>query len=181
MSQIKQNTTDLQAILEAVKALPEAGGGSSGPFAVVSVTEGSPVADFESVVNISTGSEVTWEKYYTHFLYNGVRLPRIPEDVIADFPYCWMNNLGDGTFSVIVAAHPWYYQSGKMNLPVSAENRKYTLASTVSEWVLSKTYTDTGGYSVTDSYVMWASHDIPNGSATATDIYFEGTEPVPVD
>lgn len=110
--------------------------------------------------------------------YNGVLLPIIPADVLADFPYCWMNNLQDGTFTAIVAAHPWYYQSGKMNLPVSAENRKYTLASTNAEWALSNTWTDTGGYTVTDSQVMWASHDIPNGSATATDIYFKGSEPV---
>ena len=106
--------------------------------------------------------------------YNGVLLPEIPADVLASFPYCWMNS----TRSVfIVAAYPWYYSSGKLNIAVSAENRKYSLSSDETGWVLSNTHTDTGGYTVTEPPI-WSSHDIPNGSATATGIYFKGSEPL---
>ena len=110
-------------------------------------------------------------KYY----YNGVLLPEIPADVLAEFPHCWINSADNG---LVVAAYPWYYASGKMNIPTTAENRKYILHG--DYWVLDKTYTDTGGYSV-DSLPTWSSHDIPNGSATATEIYFAGSEPVPVE
>lgn len=110
--------------------------------------------------------------------FNGVLLPDIPADVLAQYPHIWMNDLHNGTYSIIVAAQPWYYQSGKMNIPKSGENVKYTLASNTSNWVKGQSYMDTGGYTVTDDNVIWSSHDIPNGSATATDIYFVGTEPL---
>lgn len=107
--------------------------------------------------------------------YNGVLLPEIPADVLESFPYVWINSQANG---FIVAAYPWYYSSGRMNIPVSAENRKYVLSSDGETWSLSNTYTDTGGYTV-DSMPTWSSHDIPNGSATSTTIYVYGSDPVP--
>lgn len=112
-------------------------------------------------------------KYY----YNGVLLPEIPADVLASFPYAW---IGSTRNSVVVAGYPWYYASGKMNIPTSAENRKYILSSDGSTWVLDKTYTDTGGYSV-ESMPLWSSHDVTNGAASATEIYLYGSAPVPED
>ena len=110
------------------------------------------------------------------YSYNGVVLPEIPADVLASFPYCWISSQS----GLIVAAYPWYYASGKMNIAISAENRKYLLSSDGAMWYLSDTYTDTGGYTV-NALPIWSNHDIPNGSATATEIYFEGSEPVLVE
>ena len=112
-------------------------------------------------------------KYY----YNGVLLPEIPVEVLASFPYAWINSTRNG---LVVAGYPWYYSSGKMNIPTSAENRKYVLSSDGSTWVLDSTYTDTGGYSV-ELTPCWSSHDVPNGSATATEIYLYGSIPVRED
>lgn len=107
--------------------------------------------------------------------YNGVLLPEIPADILAEFPYCWINSTFDG---LIVAAYPWYYLSRKMYIPVSATNKKYKLSG--DSWTLANTYTDTGGYTV-NAIPGWSSHDVPNGSATATSMYLYGSVPIPED
>lgn len=185
MSKITQNTTDLRAILEAVNALPEAGGGSSGPFVTVSVTEGSPVADFETVVNISTGVEVTWvEPPKTHALYNGVRLPKIPEDALPVCPYCFIRYNGT-VYELFMESCPWYYEDEYAKpSETTGSYRRYQYDSGADAWNLTESndsnlydwYVSASGWSL-----VYSSHDIPNGSADATDVYFEGTEPVPVD
>lgn len=50
-------------------------------------------------------------------------------------------------------------------------------ANTADSWVFNKT--STANLSVdTARTVLWSNHDIPNGSAGATEIYFEGSEPI---
>lgn len=112
-------------------------------------------------------------KYY----YNGVLLPEIPADVLAQYPYAWINATAD---LLVVAGLPWYYETNykKLNIPKSSQNIKYILSATGDEWVYSNSWTDTGGYQVTNG-ITWSSHDIPNGSATATAIYFYSTYPIP--
>lgn len=108
-------------------------------------------------------------KYY----YNGVLLPEIPQDVLAECPYCWINSSIPALYA---SSHPWYHVSGDLMLPVTAENRKYTLSSTGEEWSLYNTWNDKGQFSAA---VTWSNYDIPNGSATSTEIYFKGSEPIP--
>lgn len=132
----------------------------------------------ENVVNIAVGVEsVTAEKYYTYFLYNGVRLPRIPFDVLEKYPHIWISGSDSEGYKLTVSAKPWYYNNERMYLPVSAYNCRYTFKN--DAWVKGDSYTDTGAY--TAGTLLWTSHDIPNGSADATDIYFKATEPVPTD
>lgn len=116
-------------------------------------------------------------KYY----YNDVLLPEIPSDVLAEFPYAVINLGSDGvTYALWVAENPWYFVSdlygSKLKISQSCKNQKYLVNET--GWVLSETYTDAGGIGL-GSGMVWSSHNIPKGSATATDIYFVGSEPVP--
>lgn len=106
------------------------------------------------------------------FYYNDVLLPEIPQEVLSQYPYCWIRNQSE----LIVSASQWYYSSGSMYLSVIGTNTKYTISSTGDEWIFSKSWNDSGGYGV-NQMPIWSSHDIPNGSATATDIYFYGSEP----
>lgn len=162
------------------------------PAAVASVYEGIPNTTlFETVVSISTGSSVTWEKYYTHFYYNGVRLPVIPEDVLAEYPYAWIrNNTTSGYYDLVLAAYPWYfsitesktgiYCSGGESMQEPWYQISIATAEAATEWTFNKNAT--GWFSLDSARtVLWSNHDIPNGSADATDIYFEGTDPVPTD
>lgn len=150
-----------------IASISGGGGSSSG--------DGSPFV-IKKVINIGAKVSVTGEKYYTYALYNGVRLPRIPDSVRASYPYAWIR-LNAGEYQMIVSATKWYYSSGKMYLPTSTLNKKYTLTN--SSWVDGGGWTDSGAWPI--NTLIWSSHDIPNGSADATDIYFVGSEPVPID
>lgn len=134
--------------------------------------------------------EVTAEHYYPYALYNGVRLPRIPEDVLKNYPYAWIRkNTTIGYYDLLLSDKPFYYgsppgiyyESNKATgepwyrVPISgAENatewQNNTSANTYSSWGLDSART-----------VLWSNHDIPSGSATATEIYFAGTDPVLTD
>lgn len=152
-----------------------AGGGDGSPFEV------------EYTVNIGVGVSVTAEKWYTHMLFNGVRLPRIPDDVLVAYPYAWIRkHTTVGAYQLVLAAYPWYYNSGAVycsggeSVTEPWYNITIETADTATEWTFNKN--TTGNFSVDDARpVLWSNHDIPNGSATATDIYFAGSEPVPTD
>lgn len=184
MAYRKVDDTSLASVADAIRAK----GGTSDEFvfpdgfvsAIGSIqTGGGTESGLPSSADVTFGyvkktETVTEQAPEGKCWYNGVLLPEIPTDVLASFPYCWMNSTGS---AFIVAAYPWYYTSGKMNIAVSAENRKYSLSSDGMGWELSNTYTDTGGYTV-NAHPAWANHDILNGSATATEIYFNGSEPL---
>ena len=170
-----------------VAAVESTGGGSSGPFAKVSVMEGPDGEIVDIPVNIKTAVSVSWEKYYTHFLYNGVRLPRIPDSVLASYPYAWIrNDIANEKYDLVMSKTVnWLKGDG------TAIRSDYETLGTYAKWFTTPTANPDawaeqshsyGGFTVNDSRpVLWSNHDIPNGSATATDIYFEGTEPVPTD
>ena len=107
------------------------------------------------------------------YLYNGVLLPEIPADVLAEFPYAWIKT--DYT-QLYVSKVPWFNNNNYLSFgSITAENRAYKVSESGEEWVLRHTFTDNGGYT---PYVFWSNYDIPNGSADATEIYFYGSEPV---
>ena len=142
-------------------------GGGGGNFAETIVTD---VMENHIVVS-SWSPSVTAEEYIpVYFSYNGIVLPKIPNVL----PYAYLTSDG----AVIAGEHPWYYSSGKMYMSASGTNVKYTLSNEM--WSETARYNDTGAFTV-GGLPKWSSHDIPNGSATATEIYFEGSEPVPVE
>ena len=106
--------------------------------------------------------------------YNDVLRPTIPEDVLAEYPYAYMLN-GDsfGAFAV----KPYFYSSTSYPSTLKADGKgvTYTYDSESDSWVFQKEYTST--YIIISGF-HWANYDIPNGSATATEIYFKGSEPV---
>ena len=104
------------------------------------------------------------------FYYNGVLLPEIPADVLAEYPYACIL----GSHQLLVARQPWIYNEALVLQP-ACKNQKYVLNN--EAWTLKGTWTDTGGWSVAYG-VLWSNHDIRNGSATSTTIYFYGSEPV---
>lgn len=134
--------------------------------------------------------------------YNGVLLPEIPEDVLAKYPYCWIlvcysaENLAIPTEFRLFASktHPWYTKQDDNGLGAAYLYQRIFVADTDEygiwlltdeEWVFRGSFTGKGGtiidlnYSYSPATLLWSNHDIPNGSATATEIYFGGSEPVP--
>lgn len=141
----------------------------------------------EEAVNLAWETSLAWEVVYTHFLYNGVRLPKIPEDVLAEYPYAWIrNNTTTGYYDLIMSNTPYYYNSSVLYEGAGVEGRPYyrvpiSSAESATEWTTYGSHSWSSWGLDTARTVLWSNHDIPNGSADATDIYFEGTDPVPAD
>ena len=122
-------------------------------------------------------------KYY----YNGVLLPEIPADVLANYPYAWIRDNGStGKYDLVVAPNIWYYAKGNstMNKSVSGTYPYYSIpkASYLEHeaWEYNEDSSLNFGLDSART-VLWSGFDIPNGSATATDMYFFGTEAVSED
>lgn len=121
------------------------------------------------------------------FYYNGVLLPEIPADVLAEYQYAWIrkNNIS-GNYDLMLSSKKWYFSSeGEIDINNSITNcgEWYTItikgSENADEWVF-KQEIGSGNFGLDSSRtVLWSNHDIPNGSETATTIYFYGTEPVP--
>ena len=117
------------------------------------------------------------------YSYNGVVLPEIPADVLEEYPYCWIRNDGaNSKYNLIFAATPWYYNGTNLTKGNTSASIPYYSIS-FSGYESAETW-GTAEYSsyefglASNRTVLWSNHDIPNGSATATEIYFEGSEPV---
>lgn len=115
--------------------------------------------------------------------FNGVLLPDIPEDVLKDYPYCWIRkNESTGYYDLVVNTGVMYYNSSNMN-PVGSSTYPYYRIpisgyDAYDEWVWYKETTSNFGID-SSKPVFWSNFDIPNGSASSTTIYFESTEPIP--
>lgn len=122
------------------------------------------------------------------FYYNGVVLPEIPVDVLAEYPniivYKWLSN-GTINFMAAPSAYKWYYYSDgtytQMRITECTYVR-YKYDAGTGLWTFFKTYTDNGRWGLNGTgELLWSNHDIPNGSATATDIYFSASKVLPED
>lgn len=146
---------------------------------MLAITDNSSLA---ASIDILVDGEVRAEANANKVSYNGVELPPLPAVGLANYPYAWIrNNTASGHYDLLLCTAPRYYDSGSI-YPADSK-RWYRIeiasASSATEWVPYETNTNAFGVD-TGRTVLWSNHDIPNGSATATDIYFEGTEPVPV-
>lgn len=146
---------------------------------ILTITDNSGLA---TSFDILVDGEVKYT--YAKYLYNGVLLPSIPK--LVDYPYCWIRkNITSGNYDLVYAAHRWYYKTGGAYCSVDGSTEQFYIvpisnADSAEGWTFNKTTTS---YFTLDTNrtVLWSNHDIPNGSATATAIYFEGTEPIPSD
>ena len=121
---------------------------------------------------------VTIAKYA---LYNGERLPILPQTELLNTPYCFIRkNNSTGNYDLVFDIEPWSFSSNAINPASTSRNVRWFIvkidkAGTVTGWDFSRT--TTGGFGIdTNRTLLWANHDILKGS----EIYLKGTEPVPV-
>lgn len=133
-------------------------------------------ADATEIYWYASGVQAEQPADATHFYYNGVRLPAIPADVLASYPKCLMYQRTNGSMRLLAAPNPWFFNN-TYNLAVCTYV-VYGQNPDTGAWEYETSYTDTGAFPEGTGH-MWANHDIPNGSATATDIYLYGTPAVP--
>lgn len=113
------------------------------------------------------------------YLYNGVLLPELPADVLAEYPYAWIRkNTTSGYYDLILSKKSCYCLNNGIyggesdydlwyRTPINAPEMWEQQSHTFGLWGLDTART-----------VLWSNHDIPNGSADSTEIYFYGSEPV---
>lgn len=113
------------------------------------------------------------------YSYNGTVLPEIPAGVLAIYPYVWLGkSASNGNYLFYACKVKWWYKSS--NSTFSATSELVIYRADQDEWTYVNKITG-GDFTVANFSNLWSNHDIPNGSATATTIYFKGSEPVLVE
>lgn len=201
MAYRKVDDTSLASVADAIRAK----GGTSDEFvfpdgfvsAIGSIqTGGGTESGLPSSADVTFGyvkkTETVTEKAPAgKCWYNGVLLPEIPADVLASYPYAWIRkNEGTGYYDLALTKIKGYYgiTSGANNggivygdnmgtTDVALYRVSIANANTAFAWEYYQT-TNTWMGLDRNRVLRWSNHDIPNGSATATEIYFEGSEPL---
>lgn len=129
-----------------------------------------------------TAVEYILKKYY----YNGVLLPEIPAVVLAEYPYAWIRyNSQTGYYDLLLSETVWWWSDATTMSRAEGTTKWFRVPinnAVFGIWEANADSTSTRwGIGETQRYIIWANHDIPKGSATATEIYFEGSEPVPAE
>lgn len=120
--------------------------------------------------------------------YNGVKLPELPSGVIANYPYCWIRK-NDNTqhYDLLFTRILGYYNASLGGIEYGTTSGTtdivhyripYSSASAADGW---DSYQTTNTWMALDANrtVMWSNHYIPNGSLTATVMYFDAHEAIP--
>ena len=109
-------------------------------------------------------------KYY----YNGVLLPEIPRDILAEYPnvfiYKWAD---DGTINFMAAPtnNKWYYDSSNQQIRIAeCSYKRYTYNTVTDAWELRADHTDNGRWGTKSDVgsVVWTNNTIPSGSVDST-------------
>ena len=165
----KKETTDL---LSPEQMVTEIGGIESGSPSAAEITFG----------YVKKTETVTEKAPDGKRFYNGVLLPKIPSDVLANYPYVWIRkHTTNGEYQAMFSASGFYYDgSNSVDDKNAVKNPEYVLPITDgTSWTVASTSEGYSSWTVDDARpCMWSNHDIPNGSATATGIYFNGSEPL---
>jgi hypothetical protein len=120
--------------------------------------------------------------------YNGVKLPELPTGVIANYPYCWIRK-NDNTqhYDLLFTKILGYYDASLGGIEYGTSSGTtdivhyrlaYSGAASADGW---DSYQTTNTWMALDANrtVMWSNHYIPNGSLSATEMYFDAHEAIP--
>lgn len=147
------------------------------PACVVSAVEGGD-RKLEIMIDIEADVSVTGEVFVqTHALYGGVRLPLLPEDVLAQYPYCWIWKDPDtAEYKAFFSTAVWYYYDVSLKRSVSETSPVYVYSEENDAWEFSQNHSATQKLG-NSSAITWTNFNIPKGSATATSYQKTATEP----
>lgn len=115
-------------------------------------------------------------KYY----YNGVLLPEVPADVLAEYPYVFIGLVqSTGQYQILASTQTMYFASNGY-ITRQNDNSEPFLYCVAGDSCWTVGTSGNYGWNITsDRTLMWSNHDIPNGSATSTTVYFPATYPMP--
>lgn len=121
----------------------------------------------------------------THYYYNGMILPNIPNEDYGSYTYlmilkCWADGKND--LCIYASNTKPYYRINESveRLELPGGRTRSILNTETGEWGDANVGTSSTWCNLSTSWeVIWSNSDIPNGSATATNIYYYGTLAVP--
>lgn len=187
MSQRRVNESSLTATADALRAKL----GTSDPItwvenegfkaAVEDIQTGGGTAP--SAENVTFGN--VWTTVVTpaeegKFFYNGVLLPEIPQEIRNTCPYVLIIVRDDnGKYAVLGSPGKHFVDPSITITGATAINQSAGIRYRSTYDPDSDSWGDvaSGNYYAGFTEMIWANYDVPNGSATATEIYFKGTEP----
>lgn len=145
--------------------------------------EGSTVlwSDYD-VLNVNTG-EVIHDYGIKKKYYSGALLPEIPEEIFAEYPYCAVVRQIETNNYMLAASKAAYKCLGDNEYKVVSTSD----ASQPTVYMLSNVTWNLFGPAGTSLFytnmfeIVWTNTDIPNGSATATEIYKKASDPYTED
>lgn len=115
--------------------------------------------------------------------YNGVALPEIPSDLLAQYPYVWIRlNKLSGCYDLVFSTHPYHLSEDRGAITLEDSNQtqpwyrvEIETAEEADAWVFNKDTTGTWTIDI-DRVVFWTNHDIM--WAVGSDmVYFRATTP----
>ena len=115
--------------------------------------------------------------------YNGILLPGIAPEMLEVFPYAFIVKFVEtGAYRLYAGSKkPYYWIDEDVEKLTIPESNRCRYDPDSDNWAFVNTYNTATYFNMTSFELVWSNHDIPNGSADATEIYFEGSQPVPAE
>lgn len=121
---------------------------------------------------------------YTHALYNGVRLPILPEEAALNYPRALIRkNNDDQRYDLYFSTSAWYYTNTLTRVKTDAAPHyivNFADMESATEWVYEKDTSANVNLSDTKT-LTWSNRDIDSGSVGSGYTYFRGSDPVPTN
>ena len=122
----------------------------------------------------------------THYYYNDLKLPKLPSDSIAIYPYCWIrDNNGTGYYDLIMGTTSFYYDQSYTRLKHRGTDTDlwYRIAkneiNTATSWGNPQNHSYVGWTVDNNRTACWSNHNI-TVSESSSEIWLEAVEPIPI-
>lgn len=163
---------------------------------LVPVAENGITWSNHDIMNLATGEVYFPSSVKPLYYYNGVRLPQIPQDVIAEYPYAVISKMTEGEeeiYTLLVHDKSLYmafdetFECSMLHVVSEANGKLFSTVANGTNWSLDTDEIHTKaegcifGLVAEDMVIIWSNFDIPNGSADATEIYRNASEPLMED
>lgn len=140
----------------------------------------------DHVIGINAEMSAEGSEYIqTHAEYDGARLPLLPADVLAQYPYAFIYKIRNSdTYRVVFSTGIWWWNDNGdrgMNQTVTESCPVYEATLSSDTWGFlensTKNFIKFAYFNVWDLTFVWTNFNVPNGSVTATSYYKKATEP----
>lgn len=100
-----------------------------------------------------------WRGEPVAYLYNGVRLPKLPEWDRTVYPYAVIRVTSDGNYGLLIASAPFYF--GENSLQFKGDGCGYQYKVADSMWTENGSFAIFADYTKLSGFTpIWGNHDV---------------------